>query len=194
MLSSLCYIPIIHFTSLESQTLTKSYIHSLADLQAPRIRESKPQHHHLHRLPTPTRSTRRRHPRGYRRSLEVDQDRATEHLIFTRRASRSEQDHDGWRVSRRYVSLWPIIRLECNRFTSTVTNILTTLTGYMAVQAALLHPEMHVKATISQWGVLDIKTPHYTTSYEKLILGNPMVRTSSAHPALTIHRSTTLSP
>lgn len=47
--------------------------------------------------------------------------------------------------------------------------------GYLAVQAALLHPEMDVKAVISQYGVLDIRTPHYTQAYEKSMMGAPSV-------------------
>ena len=53
--------------------------------------------------------------------------------------------------------------------------------GYLAVQSALLHASSSrhkISACISQFGVLDLETPFYQTSFEKKILGNPMYDSS----------------
>lgn len=49
--------------------------------------------------------------------------------------------------------------------------------GWLAIQSALLRsdaPGLSVRAAISAYGVLDIKTPFFTKAYDKPMLGLPM--------------------
>jgi len=45
--------------------------------------------------------------------------------------------------------------------------------GYLAIQSALLHPEVGIKAVIASYPVLDVTSDFFTKAYEKPIFGLP---------------------